>query len=106
MNIRIKGDRAAHLGKICKEMKMNPSQLMEYLLDIVQNLHSDYEHQKEAEIEKESFKAILTNLFLHSFKSKLRTLDIAEKLIESTNELLGINVYVGAIIQNINLDFD
>ena len=105
MNIRIKGDRAAHLGKICKEMKMNPSQLMEYLLDIVQNLHSDYEHQKEAEIEKESFQEILTNLFSHSLKSKLRTLDIAENLIKSTNELLGIKEHVGAIVHNINPDF-
>jgi hypothetical protein len=85
---------------------MNPSQLIEYLMDIVQHLYSDYERQKNAEVEKTSFKEILTNLFLHSFKSKLRTLDIAERLIESTNELLGIKEYVGAIIHNINPDFD
>jgi hypothetical protein len=105
MKIKVKVDKAIHLGKICKEMKMNPSQLMEYLLDIVQNLHADYERQKDAEVEKKSFREILTNLFSHSFKSKLRTLDIAENLIGSTNELLGIREYVGAIIHNINLDF-
>jgi hypothetical protein len=105
MNIRIKADKAK-LEKICNEMKMNPSQLMEHLLNIVQNLYSDYERQKNAEFEKRTFKEILTNLFLHSFKSKLRTLDIAENLIESTNELLGIKEYVGAIIHNINPDFD
>jgi hypothetical protein len=106
MKIKVKVDKAIHLGKICKEMKMTPSQLMEYLLDIVQNLHADYERQKDAEVEKESFREILTNLFSHSFKSKLRTLDITAKLIESTNELLGIKEYVGAIVQNINPDFE
>jgi hypothetical protein len=86
-------------------MKMNPSQLMEYLLEIIQNLYSDYERQKDAGVEKETFLKILTNLFSHSFKSKLQTLDIAEKLIESTNELLGIKEYVGAIVHSINPDF-
>jgi hypothetical protein len=105
MNIKIKGDKASHLGKICNEMKMNPSQVMEYLLDIVQNLYSDYERQKEAEVEKESFREILTNLFSHSFKSNLRTLNVAENLIESTNEVLGIKEYVCAIVHNINPDF-
>jgi hypothetical protein len=105
MNIKIKGDKASHLGKICNEMKMNPSQVMEYLLDIVQNLYADYERQKDAEVEKKSFREILTNLFSHSFKSKLRTLDITKNLIESTNELLGIKEYVGAFVHNINLDF-
>lgn len=106
MDIQIKADKTNHLEEICKEMKMDPSQLMEYLLDILQNLYSDYERQKNAGVEKESFKKVLTNLFLHSFKSKLRTLSIAEKLIESTNELLGIKEYVGAVIHNINPDFD
>jgi hypothetical protein len=87
-------------------MKMSPSQLMEYFLDIVQNLYSDYERQKNAGVEKRSFNEILTNLFLHSFKSKLRTLDIAQRLIESTNELLGIKEYNGAIIHDISPDFD
>jgi hypothetical protein len=86
-------------------MKMNPSQLMEYLLEIIQNLYSDYERQKDAEVEKESFRETLTNLFSHSLKSKLRTLDITENLIESTNELIGIKEHVGAIVHNINLDF-
>jgi hypothetical protein len=106
MKIKVKVDKAIHLGKICKEMKMNPSQVMEYLLDIMQNLYSDYERQKNAEVEEESFKDILANLFSHSFKSKLRTLDITENLIESTNELLGIKAYVGAIVHSINPDFD
>lgn len=105
MNIRIKADKASHLGKICNDMKMSPSQLMEYFLDIVQNLYSDYERQKNAGVEKGSFNEILTNLFSHSLRSKLWTLDIAENLIESTNELLGIKEYNGAIIHNINPDF-
>jgi hypothetical protein len=62
--------------------------------------------EKNAEVEKGSFTEILANLFSHSIKSKLRTLNIAENLIESTNELLGIKEYVGAIIHNINPDFD
>ena len=57
-------------------------------------------------LKKTPLNEILTNLFLHSFKSKLRTLDIAQSLIESTNELLGIKEYVGAVIHNINPDFD
>jgi hypothetical protein len=105
MNIRLKGYKANHLGKICNELKMNPPQLMEYLLEIIQNLYSDYERQKDAEVENGSFREMLTNLFSHSFKSKLQTLEVAEKLIESTNELLGIKEYVGAIVHNINLDF-
>ena len=105
MNIRIKGDKANRLEKICNELKMNPSQLIELLLEIMQYLYSDYARQKEAGIEKEPFKEILAKLFLHSFKSKLQTLDIAEKLIESTNELLGIEEYVGAIVHSINPDF-
>jgi hypothetical protein len=106
MNIEL-GDNVSHiLEKICKETEMRPSQLMEFFIEIVQNLYSDYERQKDAEVEKESFQEILTNLFSHSFKSKLRTLDITENLIESTNELLGIKEYVGAIVHNINPDFD
>ena len=106
MNIEIKVSNTDLLEKICKETEMNPSQVIEYFLGIVQHLYSDYERQKNAGVEKTSFKQILTNLFLHSFKSKLRTLDIAQRLIESTNELLGIKEYVGAVIHNINPDFD
>ena len=105
MRIKINGDKANRLEKICNELKMNPSQLIELLLEIMQYLYSDYARQKEAGIEKEPFKEILAKLFLHSFKSKLQTLDIAEKLIESTNELLGIEEYVGAIVHSINPDF-
>ena len=106
MNIEIKSSNTDLFEKICKETEMSPTQLIEYLMDIVQHLYSDYERQKNAGVEKTSFKQILTNLFLHSFKSKLRTLDIAQRLIESTNELLGIKEYVGAVIHNINPDFD
>jgi hypothetical protein len=105
MNIEVKDGNNKLVEKICKEMKMNPSQLMEYLLSIIQHLYSDYERQKNAGVEKRTFREILTNLFFHSFKSKLRTLDIAENLIESTNELLGINEYIDAGIYNIDLDF-
>jgi hypothetical protein len=94
------------LEKICKETEMSPTQLIEYLMDIVQHLYSDYERQNNEGIEKRSFSEILTNLFLHSFKSKLRTLDIAKKLIENTNELLGIKDHIGACVHNISTDFD
>jgi hypothetical protein len=106
MNIEVKDGNNKLVEKMCKETEMNPSGLIEYLMGIMQHLYSDYERQKNAGVEKTSFKQILTNLFLHSFKSKLRTLDIAERLIEDTNELLGIKEYVGAVIHNINPDFD
>ena len=98
MNIEIKSSNNDLLEKLCKETEKSPSQLMEYFLDIVQNLYSDYERQKNAGVEKGSFNEILTNLFSHSLRSKLWTLDIAENLIESTNELLGIKEYNGAIV--------
>ena len=106
MNIEIKSSNNDLLEKLCKETEKSPSQLIEYLMGIMQHLYSDYERQKNAGVEKKSFSEILTNLFLHSFKSKLRTLDIAENLIESTNELLGIKEYNGAIIHNLSPDFD
>jgi hypothetical protein len=105
MNIEIRDNLGDIFEKICKETEMNPAQLMEFFMGIVQNLYSDYKRQKDAEVERESFREILTNLFSHSFRSKLRTLDIAENLIESTNELLGIKEHVGAIVHNINPDF-
>lgn len=103
MNIEIKANKTDLLKKICKETEMNPSQLIDYFLDIVQHLYSDYERQKNAGVEKGSLKEVLTNIFLD--KSKLRTPDIAKRLIESTNELLGINEYIDAGIYNIDLDF-
>jgi hypothetical protein len=106
MNIKVKDSQIKLVENICKETKMSPSQLLVHFLDIIQHLYSDYEREKNAEVEKGSFKEILTNLFSHSIKSKLRTLNIAENLIESTNELLGIKEYVGAIIHNISPDFD
>jgi hypothetical protein len=102
MNIRIEADKADCLHKICKDMKMTPSQLMEYFLDILHHLYSDYEGQKTREVKKEAFKEFLTNLFLD--KAKLQCPDIAERLIESTNELLGIKEYVDAGIYNVYLD--
>jgi hypothetical protein len=86
MNFEVKDGNNKLVERICKETEMNPSQLIEYLMGIMQHLYSDYERQKNAGVEKRTFREILTNLFLHSFKSKLRTLDIAENLIESTNE--------------------
>jgi hypothetical protein len=88
------------LEKICKETDMNPSQLIEYLMDFIQNVYSDYEREKNAGVEKGSFKEVLTNL---SFDlSRLQTVE--DRLIESTNEMLGINEYVDASIYNINSD--
>ena len=106
MNIEIKDSSTKLVDNICKETKMNPSGLIEYLLGVIHFLYSDYERQKNEGIEKRSFSEILTNLFLHSFKSNLRTLDVAENLIESTNELLGIENYIGASIYSINPDFN
>jgi len=106
MNIEIKDGSTKLVDKICKDTKMNPSGLIEYFLGVMHFLYSDYERQKDTEVEKESFKQILANLFSHSSKSQLRTLDIAERLIDSTNELLGIKEYVGACVHNINTDFD
>jgi hypothetical protein len=106
MNIKIRNNNSDLLKKICKETKMTPSQLIEYFLGVMHFLYSDYERQNNEGIEKRSFSEILTNLFLHSFKSKLRTLDIAKKLIENTNELLGIKDHIGACVHNINTDFD
>jgi hypothetical protein len=89
------------LEKICKETDMNPSQLIEYLMDFIQNVYSDYEREKNAGVEKGSFKEVLTNL---SFDlSKFRTIE--DRLIESTNEVLGIKEYVDAGIYNIDPDF-
>jgi hypothetical protein len=106
MNIEVEDSHNKLLEKICNDTKLSPPQLIESLLYVMHFLYSDYERQKNAEVEKRLFSEILTNLFLHSFKSNLRTLDIAKKLIESTNELLGIKEYVGAIIHNINPVFD
>src|ERR671923_2132293 len=106
MNIKINDNNSNFLKEICKEAKMNPSQLIDFLLDFMFFLYSDYKRQKNEGVEKRSFSEILTNLFSHSFRSKLLTLDIAENLIESTNELLGIKDHVGAAIYNINPDFE
>jgi hypothetical protein len=103
MNIEIRHNKTDLLKKICKESETNPSQLMEHMIDVLQNLYSDYETQKNTGIKKGSLKEFLTNLFLD--KAKLRTPDIAEILIEGTNELLGIKEYIDAGIYNIDLDF-
>jgi hypothetical protein len=106
MNIEVKDGNCKLVEKMCKETEMNPSGLIEYFLSILHFLYSDYERQKNEGVEQRSFSEILTNLFLHSFKSNLRTLDVAENLIESTNELLGIENYIGASIYSINPDFN
>jgi hypothetical protein len=106
MNIKISDNNSDLLEKICKETKSNPSQLIEYFLGVMHFLYSDYERQKNVGVEKRPFSEIFANLFLHSFRSKLLTLDIAKRLIESTNALLGIKDHIGAAIYNINPDFD
>ena len=106
MNIEIKDKNTRLLEKICKETHMDPSRLVEYFCGIIYSLYSDYERQKNEGVEKRPFTEILSNLFLHSFKSKLSTLEVAENLIERTNELLGIKGYIGAGIYNINPDFE
>jgi hypothetical protein len=99
MNIEVKDNHNRLLEKICKEIEVNQSQLVEYLLDLMQNVYSD-EREKNAGVEKGSFKEVLTNL---SFDlSRLRTIE--DRLIESTNEVLGINEYVDASIYNIDPD--
>jgi hypothetical protein len=103
MNIEIRDNKTDLLKKICKETETNPSQLMELIIDVLQNLYSDYERQKNNGIKKGSFKDFLTDLFLD--KAKLRTPDIEKSLIEGTNELLGIKEYIDAGIYNIDLDF-
>lgn len=104
MNIKIRADKNNLIEKICKETQLNSSQLMEYLMDTMQHLFSLYEGQKNTGVKKGSFKEFITYLLLD--KSKLRTSDIAERLIESTNELLGIKDYAEAGIYNIYPDFD
>jgi hypothetical protein len=54
MNIKIRDNVSGIFEKICKETE--PSQLMEFFIEIVQNLYSDYERQKDAEVEKEHFR--------------------------------------------------
>jgi hypothetical protein len=101
MNIEVKGRHIDLVEKICKETEMSPPQLMEYVMDFMQHVYSDFEREKNAGIEKGSFKEILTNLFFDL--SNLRTIE--ERLIRSTNELLRIEEYVDAGIYNIDLDF-
>jgi hypothetical protein len=64
MNIEVKDSHNKLVEKICIATEMNTSQLMEYLMDIMQNLYSDYEEQKDTGVEKGSFKEVLTSLLL------------------------------------------
>jgi hypothetical protein len=99
MNIEIKDNKTDLLEKICKEIEMNPTQLIDFLLAFMQNVYSEY--KRDAKTKKGTFKETLTNL---SFDlSKVRTVE--KRLIESTNELLGIEEYADAGIYNIDLDF-
>jgi hypothetical protein len=104
MNIEIKSDKNNLIEKICKETELNSSQLMEYLMDIMEHVFSLYKRQKNTGVKMRSFKEFVTYLLLD--KSKLRTPDIAERLIGSTNELLGIKEYAEAGNYNIYPDFD
>jgi hypothetical protein len=70
MNIKINDNNGNFLKEICKETKMNPSQLMDFLLDFTFFLYSNYERQKNEGVEKRSFFDILANLCLYSYKSK------------------------------------
>jgi hypothetical protein len=106
LKIEIKDKDTDILEKICKETQMDSPRLVEYFLDIIYSLYSDYKEQKNNGVEKRPFNEILSNLFLHSFKPKLSTLEVAENLIERTNELLGIESHIGAGIYNINPDFE
>jgi hypothetical protein len=101
MNVEIKDSHYELAGKICNALDLNPTQLMEYLMDFMQDVYSNYERQKNTGVEKGNFKEILTNL---SFDlSNLRTIE--ERLIVSTNELLGIKEYIDAGVYNIDPDF-
>jgi hypothetical protein len=102
MNIEVKDNKTDLLKKICKEIEMDPAQLMEYLMNFMQDVYSEYERNKDAGTKKGTFKEILANLSFDLYR--LRTIE--ERLIESTNELLGIEEYVGAGIYNIAPDFD
>jgi hypothetical protein len=105
MKIEIKDKDTDILEKICRETQMDSSRLVEYFLGIIKSLYFDYKRQKNIGVEKRPFTEVLSDLFLHSIQSKLVTLDAAEHLIELTNQLIGIEGYIGAGILSIQPDF-
>jgi hypothetical protein len=101
MNIEVKDSQDELIEKICNVTDLNPSELMKYLMDFLQTTYFDYKREKNVGVEKGTFKDFLTNL---SFDlSNLRTIE--KRLIEATNELLGIKEYIDAGVYNIDLDF-
>jgi hypothetical protein len=105
MNIEVKDKDTGILEKICIETQMDSSRLVEYFLGIIRSLYIDYKRQKNIGVEKRPFIEILSDLFLHSIQSKLVTLDAAKHLISLTDELIGIQGYIGAGILSIIPDF-
>ena len=105
MNIRIK-DKSSILEKICHDTNQTPSEIVETFVDALYPLYLEYKNRRNAEIEKRSFNQILSDFFKHMFNYNVENLEIAPKLIEITNSLLGIKTHMGASIFDIKLDFD
>jgi hypothetical protein len=104
MNIEIPDH--IHIEDICKKMNLTPSQLVALLLASAGMLYSSYEKERKAGLENRPFEQILGDLFKHSFKSKLRTLDNVDMLITDTKRLIGIEEHIGARIITIKPDLD
>jgi hypothetical protein len=104
MNIEIPDD--IHIEDICKKMNVTPSQLVALLLTSASMLYLSYEKERKAGLENRPFEQILGDLFKHSFKSKLSTLDVADRLITDTKRLIGIQDHIGARIIAIKPDLD
>jgi hypothetical protein len=106
MNIEIKDDSSKILEKICRNTNQTPSEIIESVIDALYPLYLDYENRRNADIEKRSFDQILSDLFKHIFNSTVQNLEVAPKLIEITDRLLGIKNHIGASVFDIKLDFD
>lgn len=106
MNIKIKDDSSEILEKFCRNTSQTPSKVIESLIDVLYPVYLDYEKRRDAEIEKRSFNQVLSDLLRHISNSTVENLDVAPKLIETTNRVLGIKNYIGASIFDIQLDFD
>jgi hypothetical protein len=104
MNIEIPDD--IHIEDICKKMNLTPSQLVALLLTSASMLYLSYEKERKAGLENRPFEQILGDLFKHSFKSKLSTLDVVDMLITDTKKLLGIEEHIGGRIIAIKPDLD
>jgi hypothetical protein len=106
MNIKIKDDTSKILEKICRNTNQTPSELIESFVDTLYPLYLDYMNRINADIEKRSFNQILSDLFKHISNSTVENLELAPKLIEITDSLLGIKNHIGASVFDIKLDFD